>query len=65
MVELLWDKEFALREFKLDCQHAFSLALEVVDAVGLRYRRLSLRAKTKFYANQLKVEIAHFKILTP
>lgn len=49
-VELLRDEEFAPRAFKLDWQRAPPLAPEVADAIGLRYERLSLRAKTKFHA---------------
>ena len=63
-VELLRDKEFAPRGFKLDRQRAPPLAPEVADAIGLRYGRLSLRAKTNFHADQLKVEIARLKMLT-
>ncbi len=63
-IKLLRDEEFAPRGFKLDRQRAPPLALEVTDAVGFRYRRLSLRAKTKFHADQLKVEIARLKMLT-
>lgn len=63
-VELLQDKKFALSTFKLDWQHAPPLAPKVVDTVDLRYGRLFLYAKTKFHANQLKMEIAYLKILT-
>lgn len=49
---------------KLDWQRAFLLAPKVTDVIGLRYRKLSLRAKTKFHDNQLKVEISHLKMLT-
>lgn len=34
-----------------------------MDAVSLRYERLSLWAKTKFHVDQLKVEIARLKML--
>ncbi len=64
MVEVLRDEEFAPRRFKLDCQRAPPLAPKVVDAVGLKYGRLSLHAKTKFLADQLKMEIACLKMLT-
>ena len=63
MVELLQDKEFAPREFKIDWQCALLLAPEIADAIGLRYERLFLHAKTKFYANWWKVEIARLKML--
>lgn len=63
-VELMRVVEFAPRGFKLDCQRAPPMAPEVADAFGLKYGRLSLRAKTKFHAEQVKVEIARLKMLT-
>lgn len=63
-VELLRHVEFAPRQFKLDRQRAPLMAPEVVDAVGLKYGRLFFRAKTKFHAEQVKVEIARLKMLT-
>ena len=63
-MEFLRHVEFALRGFKLDCQRAPPIAPEVADAVGLRYGRLSFWAKTKFHAEQMKVEIACLKMLT-
>ncbi len=63
-IKLLRNKEFAPHGFKLDRQRAPLLPPEVADVVGLRYEKLSLRAKTKFHTNQLKVEIAHLKMLT-
>lgn len=63
-MELLWDEEFAPREFKLDRMLAPPVAPEVADAIGLRYGTISLRAKSKFYADQVKVEIARLKMLT-
>lgn len=56
--------EFVLCTFKLDCQRALPLAREVADSIGLRYGRLFLRAKSKFHANLLKIEIARLKMLT-
>lgn len=64
MVELLWGIEFPSQGFKLDCQHAPPMVAEVVDAIGQKYGKLSMRAKTKFHAEQLKVEIAYLKMLT-
>ena len=52
-----------LRAFKLDWQYAPPLVLKVADTIGLRYRRLFLHVKTKFHANQLKVEITRLKML--
>lgn len=34
-----------------------------MNAISLKYERLFLHAKIKFYANQLKVKIAYLKIL--
>lgn len=48
-VKLLQVAKFLPRGFKLDCQYAPLIVAEVVDAIGLKYRRLSMLAKTKFY----------------
>lgn len=40
------------------------MVTEVADVIGQKYKRLSMRTKTKFYSKQLKIEIAHFKMLT-
>ncbi len=40
------------------------MVAEVADIIGQKYKRLSIPAKTKFHAEQVKVEIIHFKILT-
>lgn len=63
-IELLLNEEFALHMFKLDWPHTPPLAPKVIDTIGLKYKKLFLYAKTKFHANQLKVEILHVKILT-
>lgn len=63
-MELLRHVEFAPRRFKLDRQRAPLMAPEVADAIGLRYGRLSFWTKTKFHAEQVKVEIARLKMLT-
>lgn len=39
------------------------LAPDVANTVGLRYRRLSMRAKTKFHADQMNVELERLKLL--
>ncbi len=49
MVELLKDSEFPLRTFKLDRQCLPLMVPNIVDVIGLKYGRLSLRAKTIFY----------------
>lgn len=64
MVELLWDAKFALWEFKLDCQHAFSMAPVIADVIGLKYGRLSFWAKTIFHTEQIKIMIPCLKMLT-
>lgn len=63
-VELLRSAEFLLQEFKLDCQRTPPMIAEVADAIGQKYGRLSMRAKTIFHAKQLKVKITRLKILT-
>lgn len=64
MVKLLWNAKFAPWEFKLDYQRAPPMALVVVDAIGLQYRRLSFQAKTIFHTEQIKVEIMRLRMLT-
>lgn len=62
-IELLRDKKFALHAFKLNRQYTSPLVPKVADAIVMKYRRLFLRTKTKFHANQLKVEIGCLKSL--
>lgn len=64
MVELLQDAKFLLHAFKLDQQRALPLAPKAADRIDLRYKSLSLQAKTKFHVDQLKIEIACLKMLT-
>lgn len=64
MIKLLEDKEFTLHAFKLDWQCTPLLAPKVINTINLRYKRLSLYVKTKFYTKQLKIKIIHPKILT-
>ncbi len=64
MVELLQDAEFPPQAFKLDRQHPPLVAPDVADAIGLKYGRLSLRAKIIFHMEQVKVEIARLRMLT-
>lgn len=62
-VELLRDEEFAPRGFRLDRLRVPDLAPEVADAIGLKYGRLSMRAKTKLHTDQMKVELKRLKLL--
>lgn len=41
-VKLLRGAKFPLWGFKLDCQHAPLIIMEVSDAIGLKYGRLSI-----------------------
>lgn len=62
-VELLRVQEFAPCGFKLDCMRAPVLKPDVADAVGLRYGRLSMRAKIKFHIDQMTVELERLRLL--
>lgn len=61
--ELLCRKQFARRAFCLDMLRAPPLQPETADPIGLRYRRLLLRAKTKFHVDQMKVEVGRLCVL--
>lgn len=63
MVELLQNIKFLLQVFKLNRQCSSLVALEVTNAIGLKYGKFSLWAKTLFYMEQIKVEIICFGIL--
>lgn len=63
-MELLQDAEFLPQAFKLDHQCLSLVTSDVADAIGVKYGRLSLRAKTIFNIEQVKVEIACHKMLT-
>lgn len=40
------------------------MVTEVADVIGQKYRRLSMRAKIKYHAEQVKIEIGHLNMLT-
>lgn len=63
VVDLLHHVEFLLRRFKLDHMRASALDPDVADKVGLRYGRLSMRAKTKFHVDQIKMELERLWLL--
>lgn len=42
--------------------HASALDPDVADAIGLRYKKLSMCAKTKFYMDQMKVKFERLQI---
>ena len=63
VVDLLYHVEFPLHEFKLDRISALSLDSDVADVIGLRYRRLPMRAKTKFHMDQIKVKLECLRLL--
>ncbi len=43
--------------------HTLALDLDVADAVKPRYRRLPIRAKTKFHVDQMIVEFERLRLL--
>ncbi len=61
--ELLQHQEFAPRRFRLDTLRAPPLLAETADAIGMRYGRLNLRAKTKLHVDQMKCEIKRLDVL--
>lgn len=50
MVEVLRNTKFSQQRFKVNCQYTPPIVTEVADAIGQKYGRLSMRAKTKFHA---------------
>lgn len=63
MVDLLQNAEFPPQGFKLDRLRAPVLQPDIADAVGLRYGKLSFRAKTLFHIDQMKVELGRLRLL--
>lgn len=61
--KLLRGEEFAPRGFCLDTFRPPPLFSVTADAIGFRYGRLTLKAKTKFHVDQMKVEVARLRIL--
>ncbi len=61
--ELFQHQEFASKRFRLDTLRAPPLLAETADAIGMRYSRLNLRAKTKLHVNQMKCEIKRLDVL--
>ncbi len=61
--ELLRHENFAPRKFRLDTLRAPPLLPETTNAIGLRYGRLHLRAKTKFHVDQMQIELSRLRIL--
>lgn len=63
-IELLQDAKFPPRTFKLNRQRPSLTAPDIMNAIGLKFGRLFLQAKTIFHIEQVKVEIACLKMLT-
>ncbi len=63
VVDLLYHVEFLLCGFKLARIRAPALDPDVVEALGLRYRRLFMCVKTKFHVDQMKVELERLQLL--
>lgn len=61
--ELLRREEFAPRGFRLDTLRPPPILPVTAVAIGLRYGRIPLKAKTKFHADQIKVEVARIRVL--
>ncbi len=62
-MELLQHQEFTPRRFRLDTLRVPPLLAETADAIGMRYGRLNLRAKTKLHMDQMKCEIKRLDVL--
>lgn len=63
IVKILCREEFALCDFCLDMFYSSPLLLVTTNAIELYYSQLLLKAKTKFYINQMKVEVACLCVL--
>lgn len=63
MVNSLHNAKFPPQGFKLNCLRAPVLQPDISDAVGLRYGRLSFRAKILFHIDQIKVELGRLRLL--
>ena len=61
--ELICHGEFAPRQFWLDTLRAPPFLAKTVDAIGRRYGRLHLQAKTKLHIDQLKCEQSRLDIV--
>lgn len=63
MVDYLYNTEFLLCRFKINCIHTLALKSDIVNTVGVRYRRLPIFAKTKFHIDQMNVKLEHLGLL--
>lgn len=63
IVKLLQTAKFLLCAFKLDCQHALLMAVEIADTISPKYKRFFLWVKTKFHTKKVKVKIAYLRML--
>lgn len=62
-VQLVRDQEFAPTGYRLETFCPSPLKPEVADEIGLWYGRIPLKAKTKFHADQMRVEIRRLGLL--
>lgn len=53
----------SLSEYRLDTLRAPPLKPDVANAIGVRYGRLPLKAKTKLHMDQMQVEIRRLNLL--
>ncbi len=61
--KLLYHENFAPQKFRLNTLWALLLLPKTADVIGLWYSRLHLRAKIKFYIDQIQVELSCLHIL--
>lgn len=62
-VVLMRDQEYPPTAYRLDTLRPPPLKPDVADAIGLRYGRIPLKAKTMFHIDQMHVEIRRLNIL--
>lgn len=63
ITKILYKEEFAPCDFCFDMFCSSPLFFVIANAIGLCYSQLLLKAKTKFYVNQIKVEVACLCVL--
>lgn len=49
--------------FKIDRFCVPIMVLDIANAVGLRYKKLSILVKIKFYTNQMNIKLKWLKLL--
>lgn len=54
--------EFSPTNFCLDMFCPFLLYSKLINEIDIQYKRVPIKAKIKFYLDEMKVEIWHFEI---